>query len=93
MPVTLSEMNSIVIEKTPETADALANCEVGVPETFTITATPLSVSDTVVVFQIDSVEYSGQEEVEPEAEAAPEDSTAKPYKPKAKADSATAVTY
>lgn len=82
-------MNIIILDKSqPDIAEALADCEVGVPKTLTLTVTPTVDSD-VFVATVDSVEYS---ESEPGGEPAePEGAGEAPYKPKAKRASAIAV--
>lgn len=83
-------MNSLIVDKTdPSIAEAVAGCEVGVPKTLTVTVTPVSDSDSLLVAKIDSIEYTESEEPSAEPEEEPE--TAKAYKPKAKKTSATAV--
>ena len=71
-------------------AEALADCEVGVPKTLTITVTPTVHDGGVFAATVDSIEYA-----EPEAEAeeeVPEEPVGEaPYKPKAKKNSAIAV--
>lgn len=82
-------MNLISLDKSnPDIAQAVEGCEVGVPKTLTVTVTPVSDSDTLLVGTVDSVEYTEEEAaIEEEAPA----TTEKPYKPKARAGSATAV--
>lgn len=81
-------MNLIALDKSqPEIAEALANCEVGVPKTITITVTPVVDSDTLFVASVESVEYSEEEATEEEVDT--EEPVDKAYKPKSK--SATAV--
>jgi hypothetical protein len=83
-------MNVLLLDKSqPEIAEALADCEVGVPKTLTVTVTPTSVSDTVLVAQVDAVEYSAPDGAESEPAPAPKGEV--PYKPRAKKGSATAV--
>jgi len=78
-------MNLIVLDKTDKSiADAVAGCEVGKPQSFTLTLTPVADDDTQLVANIDpaSVAYSGEEET-PEGESPAEEPAAseKPYKP------------
>lgn len=84
-------MNVITLDKTdPAISEAVAGCEVGKPQTFTITATPVSDSDSLLVATVDAIEYEESAEEEAPAEEMAEPAN-KPYKPKAKKDSATAV--
>lgn len=89
--VSYTHMNFIAIDKTsPDMAEAVKGCEVGIPKTFTVTATPVSDTDSLLVATIDSVEYTEDDDSageEPE-EAAPAEM---PYKPKARAGAAMAV--
>jgi hypothetical protein len=87
-------MNTIILDKSdPEIAKAVAGCEVGKPQTFTIEATPVSDSDTLLVATIDSIEYEEPDGAAPVEEdmAGESPETEVPYKPKPKKGSATAV--
>jgi hypothetical protein len=85
-------VNSIILDKTnPDIAKAVAGCEVGKPQTFSITATPVADNDTILVATVDSIEYEEPAESETPEEEAPEEAASKPYKPKARKGSATAV--
>lgn len=82
-------MNIITIDKTqPEFAEALADCEVGVPKTLTLTVVPVTDTDDVFVATVDSVEYSEQL---PEEEEAPVEQAERAYRPRSRSGSATAV--
>lgn len=71
-------------------AEALADCEVGVPKTLTITVTPTVHDESVFAATIDSIEYTEpEEEVTEEVESEPVGEA--PYKPKVKKASAIAV--
>jgi len=87
--------NIIVLDKTdPAIAEAVAGCEVGKPQSFTITATPLSDDESSLVATVDQIAYQeGAEEpaVEEEAAAPPSPTTEAPYKPKAKSSTAAAT--
>ena len=85
-------MNVISLDKSqPEIAEALADCEVGVPKTITITVVPVADTDTVFVATVDSVEYTESEDPEGEVEEEEEEAVDKAYKPKARTGAATAV--
>lgn len=84
-------MNFIALSKdSPDIAKAIEGCEVGVTKTLTVTVTPVSDSDTLLVATVDSVEYTEEEEVKDAVQESAPDTTP-PYKPRAKAGSATAV--
>lgn len=87
--ITITIMNLVTLDKSiPEIAEAVAGCEVGKPQTFTITMTPVVDDDTKLLATIDSIEYAeGAGAVEEEEPAAP--AGEKPYKPKA----SSGVTY
>ncbi len=80
-------MNSLIIEKTPDMAEALAGCEVGVSKRLTVNITPVADSDTLLVASIDSVEYTEGEAEEKPKKAAKEPAAGgeKPYKKSAPA--------
>lgn len=85
-------MNSIILDKTDaDVAKAVEGCEVGKPQTFTITATPVSDSDTLLVAKVDAIEYQEEPGEETPAEDEGEPVTEKAYKPRARKGSATAV--
>lgn len=79
--------DTIILDKTnPTTASAVEGCEVGKPQTFTITVTPLSDDENLLVGTVDSIAYQegeGEPAVEEEAPA-PAATKEVPYKPKAK---------
>lgn len=84
-------MNVLLVDLTDAAfAEALADCEVGVAKTLTITVTPTVHDGGVFAATVDSIEYTEPEEgaVE-EVEAEPVGET--PYKPKTKKNSAIAV--
>lgn len=84
-------MNILILSKDdPAIAEAVAGCEVGKPQTFTITATPISDSETLLVANVDSIEYEASEE-EVVEEADVEAPSTAPYRPKANKASAIAV--
>jgi hypothetical protein len=63
----------------PAMQEALADCEVGVAKTLTLTVTPLA-KEGALVAKVDSVEYSEKAEATPKPR-----SGSKPYRPKAPA--------
>lgn len=84
-------MSIVSIDKSDaEMAAALADCEVGVPKTLTLTVTPVVDTDGLFVATVDSVEYTEEEATEEEAPA-PEEGAEMPYKPRAKKGAALAV--
>ena len=85
-------MNTLTIDKTdPAVAEAVASCEVGKPETFTVTVTPQAVTDGLLVATVESITYA-EETDEPETpEAAPAAPAKKPYKPRTSAPTALDV--
>lgn len=77
--------------KKSDYGDALKNCVVGKPDTLTITANPIAVTDAVVVYDDPTeVEYSEGAAEEPAAEAPVKET---PYRPKARKGSAMAADY
>lgn len=85
-------MNTITLSKeSPEIAKAVAGCEIGVPQKFTITATPVADNDTILVATIDSIEYDEEDQETPPETEAPAKPAKKPYKPRTGQDSALSV--
>lgn len=75
-------MNVILLDKSnPDIAKAVEGCEVGVPQTFTVTVTPTTDDGSVLVGTIDSISYEESEE-EPIEEALPGAKKPKTYKPR-----------
>lgn len=77
-------MNLIVLDKSdPVIAEAVAGCEVGKPQSFTLTLTPTLDDDTQLVANIDpaSIVYAGEEEAEPMEEEVPVVEGEEAYKP------------
>lgn len=75
-------MNALILSKA-DFAEALADCEVGKPKSLTLTVTPVSVTDDLVVAEPTAAEYTPGEEVE-EAEEAPAEAPSGAYKPRSK---------
>jgi hypothetical protein len=83
-------MNILSLDKSqPEIAEALKDCEVGVPKTLTLTVVPIADNEGAFVATVQEVAYAEEEVVE--EEMVPEDDAEVPYKPRASKGSATAV--
>lgn len=84
-------MNVLLVDLTDAAfAEALADCEVGVPKTLSITVTPTVHDGSIFAATVDSIEYTEpEEEVAEEVESEPVGEA--PYKPKANKKSAVAV--
>lgn len=77
-------MSTIILDKSdPVIAKAVEGCEVGVPQSFTITITPTVDTDTQLVADVDpaSIVYAGEEEAEPMEEEVPVVEGEEAYKP------------
>lgn len=89
-------MNVIVLDKSdPVIAEAVAGCEVGKPQSFTLTFTPVADDDTQLVANIDpaSIAYTGEDEEEEEVMEEEAEPSEAPYRPGAASGSATSVAY
>lgn len=85
-------MQLVSLDKTdPAIAEAVAGCEVGVPQTFTITMTPLVDDDSKLVAEVNSLEYTEAQEAPADESELEEVVTGgeSPYRPRSNA--ATAV--
>lgn len=80
----IKPMNVIILNKEdPVVAAAVEGCEVGVPQSFTITFTPTVDTDTQLVADVDpaSISYVDGGEVEPTEEEVPVEDTEEAYRP------------
>ncbi len=77
-------MNTLTLDKSnPDVAKAVEGCEVGKPQSFTITATPVADTDELLVATIDQITYEESDTAADEATPGTSTPPKKtPYKPR-----------